>query len=450
MLTFVIPVLHQIKHSDKVLIVNRDNLKRNLTSLQSYQDLLAAIQEDELKCGKYEISPEDPAAKTVFECLVKGVFYAKETETHPKGLVVKAAGKPKMVYLCITSQCNMQCVYCYKDAVHISQSHQVIDLDIPKVKQLIDEFADMCVTEVVFSGGEPMLANGLFEVAAYAKSLGIHTCLLTNGTLITPANVNQLACFDTVKISLDSVVASENEQTRGKGMTDRILRGMKLVKEQGLKLIAECVINKSNYDSLDNTISVLYKQIGVDGIRFTYMVPVGRGENNALALDIPYDVSQKHIVDMHFRALGERYMDVIGDSTFSICKPLVGCGAGINEIMVECDGRTYPCRMFHNDNYYMGNLFQETFQEMQQKDSFQAFRRSIMVDAIEDCKDCTVKYMCAGGCRPAHRGFTGELRTNYPQWCLMTHKNLEYLLWLQENINPITGQPMQTDNAGTE
>ena len=443
MLTFVVPVIQVLKNHDKVMIMNRDNIKRHVISAEQYQALLSAVGSDELKPGKYTIEDNTPAAEAAFGCLIKNVFHTEgyKPVVKPLSSYMNNGHSLKMVYLFMTSRCNMRCIYCYRDAKHVVAGTRSAGVDVPKVKRLIDILADMNIAELAFTGGEPMLVKEIFELGAYAREKGIYTCLLTNGTLITPENVSRLSCFNVVKISLDSAVASVNEITRGKGTTELIKRGIRLVKGQGIKVVIECVVNRSNYETLEQTIRELYMDLGVDEIRFTYMEPIGRGKDNSLLMDGPYDVSQRKIIKAQWDVIGEKYSKTTQGNLISNSKCMTGCGAGISEIMVECDGSTYPCRLFQQPEYYMGNLLEESLSEMQQKSSFQALREKLAVDSVKECMDCSYKYLCGGGCRPAHKGFTGDYQVNARQWCDMTRVNTEFLLWLQERIDPFSGKP---------
>ena len=442
MLTFVVPVVQVLNNHDKVMILNRDNIKRHVISTDQYQSLLSAIGSEELKPGTYTVEDGSPASETVFACMVKGVFHteAYKPVVKPLSNYMNNGHSLKMVYLFMTSRCNMRCIYCYRDAKHVVGGERSTGVDVPKVKRLLDILADMHIAELAFTGGEPMLVREIFELGEYARAKGLYTCILTNGTLITPENVSKLACFNAVKISLDSSVASINEITRGKGTTDLIKRGIRLVKEQGIKVVIECVVNNSNFDTLGQTIQELYTDYGVDEIRFTYMEPIGRGKDNSLLLDRPYDTSQLQIIKAQWDVIGEKYSKTTQGNLISNSKCMTGCGAGISEIMIECDGSTYPCRLFQQPEYYMGNLLEESLSEMQQKPSFRTLRETLAVDSVKECKECSYKYLCGGGCRPAHKGFTGDFQVNARQYCDMTRVNTEFLLWLQERIDPFTGK----------
>lgn len=440
MMMFVVPSIHVLRNNDKVMLYNRDNVKKIVISSQQYETLLQSIHADALKEGKYGIEDSDPAKETVFAGLVKGVFYTETYKQVTKPLSDYIKGNLKMVYLFITDKCNMRCVYCYKDANQISPGSQRAKLDVQKVKRLIDIFAEMKIQELAFTGGEPMLSKEIFELGEYAAGKGLYTCLLTNGTLITPANASRLKCFNVIKISLDSAVAEINEVTRGKGTTNRIKHGIRLAKANGNIVVIECVVNSCNYDSIEKTIHEVYEDLEVDEIRFTYMEPIGRGKNNPLLFNRPYGISQEQIIKAHWNAVGKKLSKFLQGMLPSVSKCMNGCGAGISEIMVECDGSTYPCRMFQHPDYYMGNLLEESIWNMQQKENFAKLRDKLDVDQIKECSKCAYKYLCGAGCRPAHKGFTDDYLVNYPEWCDMTWKNMEFVLWLQEGFDPFTGE----------
>ena len=51
---------------------------------------------------------------------------------------------------------------------------------------VIDDLADMGVPLILFTGGEPLMREDLFDLARHARDRGLKMALGTNGTLITP------------------------------------------------------------------------------------------------------------------------------------------------------------------------------------------------------------------------------------------------------------------------
>lgn len=82
-----------------------------------------------------------------------------------------------------TRTCNLKCKHCY---AHAEAKTYAGELSTEEAKAFIDDLADFKVPVILFSGGEPLVREDFFELAAYAREKGIRATLSTNGTLITP------------------------------------------------------------------------------------------------------------------------------------------------------------------------------------------------------------------------------------------------------------------------
>ncbi len=81
----------------------------------------------------------------------------------------------------LTRTCNLKCVHCYTDSDAIAYSGE---LDTAECKTVLDDLAAFGIPAVLFSGGEPLARPDFFDLAAYARGLGLHVVISTNGTLI--------------------------------------------------------------------------------------------------------------------------------------------------------------------------------------------------------------------------------------------------------------------------
>ena len=93
------------------------------------------------------------------------------------------ADRPLVVWNMNTA-CNLRCAHCYNES---GEARQVQELTTAEAKAFIDDLAEMEVPVLLFSGGEPLLREDLFELGAYAGADGLRPVLSTNGTLITAA-----------------------------------------------------------------------------------------------------------------------------------------------------------------------------------------------------------------------------------------------------------------------
>lgn len=147
-------------------------------------------------------------------------------------------------------------------------------------KALIRQLADFGVPVLLFSGGEPLLKKGIFELASFAKSYGVAPVLSTNGTLITKdvaARIHEVG-FREVGISLDGIGHS-NDLFRGRnGAYQEALQGIRYCIALGERVSLRLAITRSSYREIP-TIFDLAEQEDISRICFYHLVYAGRGAN---------------------------------------------------------------------------------------------------------------------------------------------------------------------------
>jgi 7-carboxy-7-deazaguanine synthase len=77
-----------------------------------------------------------------------------------------------------TSGCNLRCSWC--DTKYASWTPEGEEMDIEEISAKVDEFA---CRHVVLTGGEPMVAKGIHQLAARLKELGKHITIETAATI---------------------------------------------------------------------------------------------------------------------------------------------------------------------------------------------------------------------------------------------------------------------------
>src|SRR6056297_4049464 len=81
----------------------------------------------------------------------------KKGEKVPK----KASQRKPIVVWNITSKCNLKCVHCYNDSGLNTDCNEV---STEKAKEILTDLAEFGVPSVLFSGGEPLMREDLFEL----------------------------------------------------------------------------------------------------------------------------------------------------------------------------------------------------------------------------------------------------------------------------------------------
>ncbi|MDR0492477.1 MAG: radical SAM protein [Nitrososphaerota archaeon] len=174
-----------------------------------------------------------------------------------------------------TRRCNLRCVHCYsKSEDKLYQN----ELTTQEAKTFVEDLANFKVPVLLFSGGEPLLRQDLFEIATNASNLGIRTVLSTNGTLITPKIAQKLktAGFSYIGVSLDGAEETNNKFRGNPQAFKQAVTGIRNCIKAGLKPGLRFTV--TNYNIQD--ISKIFDLIETENIPracFYHLAYVGRG-----------------------------------------------------------------------------------------------------------------------------------------------------------------------------
>src|SRR2546423_176255 len=103
-----------------------------------------------------------------------------------------------LVECMLTYTCNIRCVYCFNP--HHRRGNE---LAVSEWKDAIRSAADLGAVATIFNGGEPLAYPGHVELIRYAHDLGLITGISSNGLMLDPSKVDELAGnLDVLQISL--------------------------------------------------------------------------------------------------------------------------------------------------------------------------------------------------------------------------------------------------------
>jgi radical SAM protein with 4Fe4S-binding SPASM domain len=198
---------------------------------------------------------------------------------HQKMAVAKSAAERRPIVVWnITRTCNLKCVHCYTD----SEAKKYPDeLTTAEAKAVLDDLAAFKVPAVLFSGGEPLVRPDLFELAEYARSLGLHVVASTNGTLIDRAVAQRFKDlkFSYIGVSLDSAIPAVHDEFRGqKGAFERTMRGFRHCVAVGQKVGLRLTLTRHTAGDLDGIFDFIERE-GIDRACFYHLCPAGRGKS---------------------------------------------------------------------------------------------------------------------------------------------------------------------------
>lgn len=187
---------------------------------------------------------------------------------------------PFIVVWEITRACALHCVHCRAEAQHRRHPDE---LSTEEGKRLLDEIQSMDSPIFVFTGGDPLIREDLFELAAYGKSIGLRVSMTPSATpRVTIDSMKKAAeiGLDRWAFSLDGSNAAIHDRFRGtSGSFDLTMRSLKYLRELGMPLqinTTVCVHNKHDLPHIAN----LLTEMGVVMWSVFFLVPTGRGKDD--------------------------------------------------------------------------------------------------------------------------------------------------------------------------
>ena len=157
---------------------------------------------------------------------------------------------PYMVMFETTLMCNMFCEYCIfgeTDKFNDLQTRATRD----RIFRRIDEFCEMGVFALSFSGGEPLLNANTCDYIAYATDKGMWTSMPTNGLLIKKY-ADGVAGLDMLEVSIDSLNPQRFAKRRGLDALPQILENLEfaLKRRKPFTTQINAAVNLENLDDL--------------------------------------------------------------------------------------------------------------------------------------------------------------------------------------------------------
>lgn len=183
--------------------------------------------------------------------------------------------RPVLVWNC-TRQCNLVCHHCYASANNRKSNGE---LDTPTARRFIRDVAEFGVPVLMFSGGEPLLREDLFELAGFAREQGLRLVLSTNGTRITEEVARKISDigFAEVGISLDGI-GEKNDYFRGrKGAYAAALGGIRYCLARGVRVSLRLTMTHFNHEEIP-AIFRLIEDEGIKRVCFYHLAYAGRGD----------------------------------------------------------------------------------------------------------------------------------------------------------------------------
>lgn len=319
-----------------------------------------------------------------------------------------------------SSSCNMRCAYCFY--ADVANRREVANYGIMSEKTLetiikkVFDYADT-VAAFGFQGGEPTVAglNFFKKAVALQKKYNVKNIRVTNAIQTNGLNINdEWAQFFhdngfLVGLSLDGTKAIHDKYRKdvlGNGTFDRVLDAAKLMERHKVEFNILSTVNRDVAENIER-IYYFFKKQGFSYLQFIPCLDELKlpGEREYSLTPELYgrflkDLFRLWYVDLNTNhPVSIRYFDnlvmMIGGYPPESCGMSGSCSC---YYMIEADGSVYPCDFYVTDEWRIGNVLTDGWDEMRQTETARRFVETSRQIA-EECKTCRYYRLCRGGCR---------------------------------------------------
>ncbi len=336
------------------------------------------------------------------------------------------------------SVCNIDCTYCFyleKEALYPERNKNWRMTDETLETYIQQHIAAQRGDHVLFAwqGGEPtMMGLDFFRrvvalCAKYANGKKIEHALQTNGIVLN----DEWASFFAenqflIGLSIDGPAHLHNQyrvNRAGKGTHEQVVAAMALLKAHNVAFNTLTVVGKHNVGHARE----VYDFLLAAGSRHMQFIPLvermSTEESSVLNLVLPGESAATlapwtvpswqfgEFLNQIFDIWIQRDVEHVSVQMFDValaawtgqppvlCVHSETCG---HAFALESNGDLYNCDHFVYPEHLLGNIHQQSIEEMNNSEQANAFGLAKRETLTPDCRRCDYRFACHGGC-PKHR-----------------------------------------------
>lgn len=191
---------------------------------------------------------------------------------------------PMLVYWEVTQSCALACTHCRASAVLQRNPWELSTQEAQALLRQITEFGGEALPHLVLTGGDPLQRPDIFELIAYARSLGLSVSITPAGTMaLTDKIIEQLhtAGISSIALSLDGSTPSRHDTFRGvPGSFEWTKAAAQAIVARNIPLQVNTLVSAQTLDDISN----IYKEVCTWGITrwaLFFLITTGRGSQLA-------------------------------------------------------------------------------------------------------------------------------------------------------------------------
>ncbi|MDN3015103.1 TIGR04053 family radical SAM/SPASM domain-containing protein [Paenibacillus sp. BSR1-1] len=196
---------------------------------------------------------------------------------------------PFIVIWELTRACQLKCLHCRAEAQY---RRDLRELSFEEGKNLIDQIYEMNNPMLVFTGGDPLMREDVFDIAKYAVEKGVRVSMTPSAT----PNVTKEAIEKAKEVglsrwafSIDGPTADVHDHFRGTaGSFDLTMERIKYLHELEIPIQINTVISRYNINYLDE-MAKMVEDLGCVLWSVFFLVPTGRGQESDMISPVEHE-----------------------------------------------------------------------------------------------------------------------------------------------------------------
>lgn len=306
----------------------------------------------------------------------------------------------------VTESCNQNCRFCY--------NHWRPDGSLPVDEKLATRtlkrvFRQAKVDSITFSGGEPTLLENLPDLALKSRFSHAQVNILTNGTLISEEDLNNLASIGVSALQTPLLSSDPEVHDYLTGLPGSWEKACKSI-SSAINILgsdhfaAVLIITAKNAATLSSTLN-LYEELGVTTVMVNRFNLGGNGLKHRDELSLSRESlreSFKLISDFSLAHPGMNF-------TSGVCTPVCILDPldfpGIRFTTCTTDVKSRPItisykgdiRFCNHSPFVLGNIWERDLKDILEDEAVAGRYAGIP----EQCSSCKLYNRCKGGCRAA-------------------------------------------------
>ncbi|PTN38950.1 anaerobic sulfatase maturase [Desulfonatronum sp. SC1] len=332
-----------------------------------------------------------------------------------------------------SADCNLVCAYCfYLDKKKLSPEDQRPRMSDATLQRMLERYfaTRQQVYSLTWQGGEPALMGEEFfqrvtdlQKKTARKGSRIVNCIQTNATLITPEMAAHMGKYRFLAgCSMDGPAALHDafrKTPRGGPTHDKVVEGVGMFRKHGVPVNAVCLVSSANAHRPE----AVYDHLTSQGFRHIQFIPClrqdswnngpdpglgsGPGPGPGLGLTGPeWGEFLLRIFEQWFA--GDMGTVSVRNFESILARLVMGKAAECRMadrcdqyLVVEYNGDVYPCDFFVQPGHKLGNVHDDSFDEVLDSTGYLQFSDQKSAWAPK-CARCPYLQLCKGDC-PAFR-----------------------------------------------